>query len=240
MARKKKFSEEEETDIYNSVMNQNNIPQLKNIKLDLKFKNSTQKLFAQEIENQEIIFASGPAGTGKTFIACGKAIDLLKKQDKFKKIFIVKSVTTLKDEEIGYLKGTMEEKLEPYVYSFIHNFEKLIGKFAVKSLRDSGNIEVMPIAFVRGINFDECVVIIDEAQNLTRDHLITILTRIGTNCKMILLGDTDQIDRKFKTDSGFSWIIDKCKDIEGMTTISFNQEHIVRNPIIGKILEAIK
>lgn len=240
MARKKKFTEEEEADIYNSVMNQNNIPQLKNIKLDLKFKNSTQKLFAQEIENKEIIFASGPAGTGKTFIACAQAIDLLKKQDKFKKIFIVKSVTTLKDEEIGYLKGTMEEKLEPYVYSFIHNFEKLIGKFTVKALRDSGNIEVMPIAFVRGINFDECIVIIDEAQNLTRDHLITILTRIGTNCKMILLGDTDQIDRKFKTDSGFSWIIDKCKDIEGMSIISFTQEHIVRNPIISKILEAIK
>jgi phosphate starvation-inducible PhoH-like protein len=185
MARRKKYSEEEEKSIYNSIVNQTHNQTLKNARIDLKFKNVNQKTFADFIEKKEVVICSGPAGTGKTYIACAQALKLFKEDDRFKKIFIVKSVTTLKDEEIGYLKGTMEEKMEPFVYSFIHNFEKIVGRTIIKDMRDNGSIEIMPIAFLRGINFDDCIVLIDECQNITPDNMHTIMTRLGSNCKTV-------------------------------------------------------
>jgi phosphate starvation-inducible PhoH-like protein len=236
MGRRKKYTEEEELELYNSIVNQPN-QSLKTIRLDLKFKNQNQKLFADHIENKEVIICSGPAGTGKTYIACAQALKLLKNEDRFKKIFIVKSVTTLKDEEIGYLKGSMEEKMEPFVYSFIHNFEKIVGKFIVNSLRAEGTIQIMPIAFLRGINFDDCIVLIDECQNITPDNMHTIMTRLGSNCKMIFMGDTAQVDLKNKRNSSLQLIIDSFANVEEFGCMNFSHDDIVRNPLIKKIEE---
>jgi phosphate starvation-inducible PhoH-like protein len=236
MGRRKKYTEEEELEIFNSIVNQPN-QSLKTIKIDLKFKNQNQKLFADYIENKEVIICSGPAGTGKTYIACAQALKLLKNEDRFKKIFIVKSVTTLKDEEIGYLKGSMEEKMEPFVYSFIHNFEKIVGKFIINSLKAEGTIQIMPIAFLRGINFDDCIVLIDECQNITPDNMHTIMTRLGSNCKMIFMGDTAQIDLKNKKNSSLQLIIDSFSQLDEFGCMNFSQDDIVRNPLIKKIEE---
>lgn len=128
---------------------------------------------------------------------------------------------------------------------------KNLNSVKIKSIK---KIDVDPNEFRYSINVEEnhnyflnngilsknCVVLIDECQNLTRDHLITILTRIGTYCKMILMGDTDQIDRRTKSDSGFNWVIDRCKNIEEIGITTFTDEDIVRNPVISKILEATK
>lgn len=241
MTKKRRHSEEEENEILESIVNQQYNQTLKNVKIELKFKNKTQKSFADKIENKEITICSGLAGTGKTFVACAQALKLFKSDPRYRKIYIIKSVTTLKDEEIGYLKGTLEEKMEPFVYSFIHNFEKIIGKYNTQQLRTNGSIEIMPIAYLRGINFDNCIILIDECQNLTKDHLITIVTRIGTDAKMVLMGDTEQIDKRKKVESGFSWVMDKCKSVDEIGIVSFDDENdIVRNPIIIKFLEAIK
>ena len=237
MARKSKsLSQEEQREIFDSIMNQPN-QTLKTIKIDLKFKNQNQKLFADYIENKEVIICSGPAGTGKTFIACAQALKLLKNEDRFKKIFIVKSVTTLKDEEIGYLKGSMEEKMEPFVYSFIHNFEKIVGRSVINGLKADGTIQIMPIAYLRGINFDDCIVLIDECQNISPDNMHTIMTRLGSNCKMIFMGDAAQIDLKNKRNSSLQLIMDRFSVIEEFGCMNFSQDDIVRNPLIKKIEE---
>ena len=233
--RRKKLSEEEEQQVLESIMTAPTNGTLTKVKVELKAKNPNQKLFASYIEDKEIVICSGPAGTGKTYVACAQALKLFKNDQRYKKIYIVKSVTTLKDEEIGFLKGTLDEKMEPYIYSFIHNFEKIVGRSITKTLRDNGSIEVMPIAFLRGINFDDCIVLIDECQNITHDNMRTIMTRIGTNCKMIFLGDTGQIDLKMKKNSSLPMIMEKFSKIEEFGCIALSDDDIVRNPLIKKI-----
>jgi|688.fasta_scaffold446227_2 phosphate starvation-inducible PhoH-like protein len=236
----KRYTEEEELVILESINTQTHNHTLKNTKIELKFKNKNQKIFADYIDDKEVIICSGPAGTGKTYVACAQALKLFKTDLRYKKIYIVKSVTTLKDEEIGYLKGTMEEKMEPFVYSFIHNFEKIVGRTITKALRDNGSIEVMPIAYTRGINFDDCIVLIDECQNITKDNMHTIMTRLGSNCKMIFLGDSAQIDLKNKRNSSLSLIMDKFSKIDEFGCMTFSDEDIVRNPLIKKIEDVFK
>ncbi len=235
---KKKFSQEDADDIVNYQNSTNvHVPTLNNTKIEIKCKNENQKSFLKLIEQKEIILCSGPAGCGKTYLACLQALKSLKDDKRYKKIILVKSVTTLEGEEIGFLKGGMEEKMEPFIYSFMNNFKKIIPESLLKLMRDAGMIEVMPVAYCRGINFDNSIVIIDEAQNLTKDHIKTLMTRIGYDAKLIILGDTEQIDRKKKTESSLKWIIDKFKVLNEIGTFEFTNEDIVRNPIISKILE---
>jgi len=238
--RGRKYTEEQEVEMLEDIMKTPQNSTLKNLKVEFKFKNQTQKRFANQIEEREIVMCAGPPGTGKTYIACAQALKLFKNDPRYKKIYILKSVTTLKDEEIGFLKGTMEEKMEPFVYSFIHNFEKISSHQVISQLRETKVIEVMPIAYTRGINFDDCIVLIDECQNLTKDHLKTLVTRIGYNCKMVLLGDTGQIDRKIKSESGFAYTMRKLSNCDEVGIIDFQEEEIVRNPIIKKILEHLE
>lgn len=241
MGRKAKYTVEEQREMYEEMSNQHNNPLLKNARIDLQFKHDNQKTFAELINSKEIILCSGPAGGGKTYVASAMALKLVKDHPlKYKKIYLIKSVTTLKDEEIGFLKGTMEEKMEPFVFSFIHNLEKIVGKSIIESMRGRHEIEVMPLAYTRGISLDNAIVLIDETQNLTKDHLVTLMTRIGTNCKLILMGDTDQVDRKIKSESGMKWIISKLENIDGVGIVNFTLADVVRNPIISKILEAVK
>jgi phosphate starvation-inducible PhoH-like protein len=236
MARKRRISQEDLDDAYEFVNSGKNHPtDIRSFRIDLKFKNKNQKIFGDLIESKEVVICSGPAGTGKTYIACAQALQLMKREDRYKKIYIVKSVTTLKDEEIGFLKGTMEEKMEPFVYSFIHNFEKITNRTIVQNMRMNGLIQVMPIAYLRGINFDDCIVLIDEAQNITPDNMHTIMTRIGSNCKMIFLGDTAQVDLRNKKNSSLKLIIDRFSSLEEVGTMEFSDEDIVRNPLIKKI-----
>ena len=203
--------------------------------MDVKSKTANQKKLVNEIKSKEIVICSGLPGTGKTFISCAVALELLKNDPRYRKIVIVKSVTTLKDEEIGFLKGTMKEKMEPFMYSFMHNFEKVIGKHNVEVLRTAGMIEELPIAYMRGINIDNSITIIDEAQNISIDNIRTIMTRLGENSKMIFLGDENQIDMKKKNESSLNFIINKFKDFDEVGTVVLGEDDVVRNPLIKKI-----
>jgi phosphate starvation-inducible PhoH-like protein len=153
----------------------------------------------------------------------------------------MKSVTTLKDEEIGFLKGGLEEKMEPFVYSYMYIFEKILkNKKILHKLRENDIIKILPLAYIRGVNLDNSIVIIDEAQNLTKDHMITIMTRLGSNSKMIFLGDTDQIDRNKKQESALSWLLETFSNFEGIQTIRLTNEDVVRNPLVSKIIDHLK
>jgi phosphate starvation-inducible PhoH-like protein len=233
--RRKKLTEEEEIEAFEAINRGHSGNIFDRIKIDIKSKTPNQKKLVNEIKSKEIVICSGLPGTGKTFLSCAVALELLKNDSRYRKIVIVKSVTTLKDEEIGFLKGTMKEKMEPFMYSFMHNFEKVIGKYNVEALRNAGMIEELPIAYMRGINIDNSITIIDEAQNISIDNIRTIMTRLGENSKMIFLGDENQIDMKKKSESSLNFIINKFKDFEEVGTVVLGEDDVVRNPLIKKI-----
>jgi len=208
---------------------------LSSLKLDLKHKNENQKKLTQAIKKNDLTICSGPPGCGKTYLSCYESLLEIKHNDKINKIVLVKSVVTLKSEEIGFLKGTLEEKMEPFMFSFMKNFEKIIGAQNSEKLKQEKIIEILPIAYMRGINIDNAIIIIDETQNITIDNIRTILTRLGENSKMIFLGDTKQIDQKNKNDSALKFLIANFKNIEGVGVVEFGIDDIVRHPLIKKI-----
>ena len=213
---------------------------LNQIRVEVKPKTENQKKLVKAIKENEITIASGLPGSGKTFLSISEALKLLKSTElPYKKIILVKSVTTLKDEEIGFLKGTMEEKMEPFMDSFLDNFSKIIGETLTNKLREQGYIQIKPIAYVRGRSIDKSVIIIDEAQNVSLDNMRTLMTRIGDNSKIIILGDVKQKDIRNKKESSLEVVIDRFKGKPGFGTVELrNEEDIVRNPII-KVIEDI-
>lgn len=234
--RKKKFTKDEINDEFSSMDAFQKESATDNLKIVIKCKTPNQKKLVAELRTREIVVCTGPPGSGKTYLACAVALELLKKDPKYKKIYIVKSVTTLKDEEIGFLRGSLKEKMEPFLFSFMHNFEKIIGHDAVVHLRANNIIQEMPIAYMRGINIDNAITIIDEAQNINKDNIKTIMTRIGTDAKLIFLGDTKQIDMKNKKESSLQFILDNFSDIDEIGTVELTLDDVVRNPIV-KIIE---
>ena len=211
-------------------------------KIEVKFRTKSQEQLWSIFDRNEITLVSGPAGTGKTYLSILKSIELiLKDNSKYKKIIIIKPVVEA-DEKLGALPGTLEEKLEPYVYSYMYLFEKIIGKPKLQRMLENETIKMMALAYLRGINIDNSIVIFDEAQNCTGKQMRTLLTRIGENSKYFILGDIEQSDRfsdKNAKESGFSIAIDKLHEIDGIDTFSFKKEDIVRNKIISKILDKL-
>lgn len=237
MARKKKLSREDEDQIIDSMNEREAAKNPLNVRIDLKCKTENQQKFINAIDKKEIVIGAGFAGTGKTFLSCAKALMLLKANSKYHRIMLVKSVTGLKGEDIGFLKGTMSDKMEPYMDSFKDNFRKIVGKAAADSLEQQGIIEIQPLSFVRGRTIDNTIIIIDEAQNISFDNMKSILTRIGENSKMIIIGDTKQIDLKNKSESSLGQIMIKFAANPLFGVMQFEKSDQVRNPIINIIEE---
>lgn len=204
----------------------------------IKCLNERQLQLQTSIKEKEITITSGLAGSGKTFLTLHESLNNL--GGKYKKIVLVKSVTTLPDEDIGFLKGGMEEKMEPFMMSYRGNLKKLIGDRQTEDLFESGVVEVLPLAYIRGLSIDSSIVIIDEAQNLDMHTFKTIITRIGNNSKYIFMGDTDQIDRKDKNSSCLFQVIELFKDSDIVGTVVFEENDCVRNPIIPYLLNQLK
>jgi phosphate starvation-inducible PhoH-like protein len=200
--------------------------------------NKKQEEFVDLIINKEVVIAAGVAGSGKTFVALATALDLL--GGIYKKIILIKSVTTIPGEAIGFLPGSMEEKMDPFLMSYSWNIDKLLGKNATKSLMDKKIIEVLPIAYARGISIDDSIVIIDENQNIDTHTFKTLISRIGNNSKYIFLGDIEQIDRKNKKESCLEQVMGIFKDSNIVGTIWFTDGDCVRNPIIPEILQTLR
>lgn len=201
-------------------------------------RNQKQAEFVKLIKRNEVVIAKGTPGSGKTFVSLATALSML--GEVYKKVIIVKSVTTLPDQEIGFLRGGVDQKMEPFMMSFTWNIDKICGEGAAKALLDKGLVQVLPLAFVRGISIDNAIVIFDELQNVDMHTFKTMMTRIGTDSKYILLGDSEQIDLKKKQNSCLDPIIEMFKDSLFVGTIEFTDEDCVRNPIIPKILEILR
>jgi len=239
--RNKNLSEEDYLEIQEFVYSKNVEEDkfLTSMSVNYKCKNENQGKVRDSIRNNEITIVSGLPGTGKTFLACAEALKLIKSKPKFKKILLVKSVTQLKGEELGHLPGDIQEKFDPYMGSFVDNFEKIIGESLTYKLRELGLINIQPLAFVRGRSIDNTIIIVDEAQNISIDNMRTLMTRIGDNSKMVILGDIRQKDIRNKKDSSLEVVLDKFNNIGGFGCVELRDPNdVVRNPII-KIIEEI-
>jgi phosphate starvation-inducible PhoH-like protein len=214
---------------------------IQGIPIEIKCLNEKQKELRRAIEEKDIVISTGPAGTGRTYMSLLTSLKLIKSKPIYKRIVLVKSLQTIKGEELGFLPGNLWEKMEPYMFSFTGNLDKIFrSSFITKSFIESGIIEIFPIAYIRGVTMDNCIVIIDEAQNLSMDTFRTIITRIGNNCKMIFLGDTEQVDLKNKEGSCLSTVADLFIDQEFAASVKFGDEDSVRNPIIPELLKLLR
>jgi len=203
-----------------------------------KFLTKSQEEYWKILGDNEITLCFGPAGVGKSYIAMKRAIDLLwDENNKYEKIIIVRPAVEA-EEKLGSLPGGLEEKLDPYIYPSYYLLNKIIGKEARERLKDEGYIEIAALAYMRGWNVDNTILVFEEAQNATPAQIKLLLTRIGFNSKFFLSGDLEQSDKfKDKTKSGLYDAKKRLYNVKGIGVFEFGSEDIVRNPIIGEILQ---
>jgi phosphate starvation-inducible protein PhoH and related proteins len=203
-----------------------------------KFLTENQKEYYNILVSNQITICSGPAGVGKSYIAMKAAVDLLMEPGNgYEKIIIVRPAVEA-EEKLGSLPGNLEEKLDPYIFPSYYLLNKIIGKDAREKLKDSEIIEVFALAYMRGMNIDNSILIFEEAQNSTPNQMKLLLTRIGFNSKFFISGDLEQTDRyKDKTHSGLYDAITRFKSVDTILCHEFSQADVVRNSLITKILE---
>ena len=203
-----------------------------------KFLTEHQEEYYNILKNNQITVASGAAGVGKSYIAMKAAVDLLIDPDNsYEKIIIVRPAVEA-EEKLGSLPGNLEEKLDPYIFPSYYLLNKIIGKEAREKLKEAEIIEVFALAYMRGMNIDNSILIFEEAQNSTPNQMKLLLTRIGFNSKFFISGDLEQTDRyKDKRQSGLYDAIKRFSGIPDIGVYDFKNAKNVRNPLIGKILE---
>ena len=214
---------------------------LKDLKMlnfdEIQFKNPAQRRFYNTISKKDITFCIGPAGCGKTYLSVHKALrELGDKTNQIDGIVIVKPLVEAAGEKIGYLPGDVEEKTAPFMMSFYYNMEQIIGKQRLQILKDSNTIQVIPLAFMRGITLANKFVILDEAQNATPEQIKMFVTRIGENSKYIITGDLEQSDIK-KHSSGLEDAIKRFAGVHGIGLASFKEKDVVRHSLVKRLLK---
>jgi len=204
-----------------------------------KFLTNNQKKYYDTLIDSEITVCSGPAGVGKSYITMKAAIDLLADPETpYEKIIIVRPAVEA-EEKLGSLPGNVEEKLDPYIFPSYYLLNKIIGKESREKLKEIDVIEVFALAFMRGMNIDNSILIFEEGQNATPSQMKLLLTRIGFNSKFFISGDVEQSDKyKNKTHSGLWDAIEKFRDSDSISIFEFkDKKDIVRNPLISRILD---
>jgi phosphate starvation-inducible PhoH-like protein len=194
--------------------------------------NEEQKVAKEKILNNAITVLSGKAGSGKTLLACQVALDLL-----FKKVIqrIIITRPTVSKEEIGFLPGDLREKMEPWMQPIYANFYQLYNKEKIDEIIANGTVEIVPVAFMRGRTFLDSFVIVDEAQNCTHEQMEMITSRLGIRSKMVICGDTQQVDLKSKGESGFKFLLSAAKRVKDMDSMVLLENH--RHPVVDALLE---
>jgi phosphate starvation-inducible PhoH-like protein len=203
-----------------------------------KFLTTHQEDYYNLLRNNQITICSGPAGVGKSYIAMKAAVDLLMDPNNgYEKLVIVRPAVEA-EEKLGSLPGNLEEKLDPYIFPSYYLLNKIIGKESREKLKEGEIIEVFALAYMRGMNIDNTILIFEESQNSSPNQMKLLLTRIGFNSKFFISGDIEQTDRyRDKKQSGLYDAIHKFKGVPDVGVFEFGDEDVVRNPLITKILK---
>lgn len=197
-----------------------------------------QKRLIDEYYKNDLIFAVGPAGTGKTYTAIALAVRALKNRE-VKRLILTRPAVEA-GERLGFLPGDLKEKLDPYLQPLYDALRDMIHPKKLEGFMEEGIIQIAPLAYMRGRTLEDAFVILDEAQNTSLSQLKMFLTRMGNNAKFIVTGDVTQIDLPNKKDSGLERGIEIVRNIKGIATIYFGNEDIVRHPLVSKIVKAFE
>ena len=199
-------------------------------------RNKNQMHLLELFNTKDLVFAIGPAGTGKTYLAVAKALSEIM-QKKYRKLVITRPVVEA-GESLGFLPGDLAQKISPYLRPLYDAMESLLSFEAVTKQEEAGVIEVAPLAYMRGRSLDHCYIILDEAQNTTREQMKMFLTRIGEHSRAIVTGDVTQIDLPNKSASGLVEAVKILKEIDDIGFLEFSPGDIVRNRLVKKIIDA--
>lgn len=195
-----------------------------------------QQKLLKDFETNDLLFAIGPAGSGKTYTAIALAVRSLKNKE-IKKIILSRPAVEA-GEKLGFLPGDMKEKIDPYLQPLYDALQDMITPLKLKEYLENGTIQIAPLAFMRGRTLSDAVVILDEAQNTTTMQIKMFLTRMGLNTKMIVTGDMTQIDLPYSQKSGLKDALEVLKDVKGIAKVEFDVKDIVRHKLVQRIVEA--
>nr|MCU0729290.1 PhoH family protein [Sphingopyxis sp.] len=199
-------------------------------------RSATQTAYMKSLARDDIIFALGPAGTGKTYVAVAQAVSQLITGSVQRLILSRPAVEA--GERLGFLPGDMKDKVDPYLRPLYDALYDCLPAEQVERRIGSGEIEVAPIAFMRGRTLADAFIILDEAQNTTIPQMKMFLTRFGMNSRMVVCGDPNQVDLPMPSSSGLADAVSRLEGVEGMSVVRFTSADVVRHPIVGRIVEA--
>jgi len=195
-----------------------------------------QKVYVDAIGNYDIVFSIGPAGTGKTYLACACALQALK-EERVERIILTRPVVEA-GEKLGFLPGDLYEKINPYLHPLYDAFYSMIGPEKFQRYRKEEIIEIIPLAYMRGRTLDDAFIILDEAQNTTPDQMKMLLTRLGFDAQAVVTGDITQVDIEDKRSSGLIQVQGILNKIKGIKFIYFSQADVIRHQLVKKIITA--
>lgn len=202
----------------------------------IKSRSANQQELIDAFQKDDMVFAVGPAGTGKTYLSIALAVKALKEKTARKIILSRPAVEA--GEKLGFLPGDMKEKIDPYLQPLYDALEDMIPQVKLQDMMEKKVIQIAPLAFMRGRTLSDAVVILDEAQNTTTAQIKMFLTRMGWNTKMIITGDLTQIDLPHNTRSGLAEAMDILDNVEGISIIKMNSKDIVRHKLVTRIVNA--
>ena len=202
----------------------------------LRPKTIGQKEYVNSIRKKDIVFGIGPAGTGKTYIAVAMAVSAFKNKEVQKIILARPAVEA--GERLGFLPGDLQEKVDPYLRPLYDALYDVLGRENALRLKEKEAIEVVPLAYMRGRTLDNAFIILDEAQNTTREQMKMFLTRLGDNSKMVVTGDITQIDLPDGKKSGLEHAVSVLENVAGISVVYLSEKDVVRNPLVMRIVKA--
>jgi phosphate starvation-inducible protein PhoH and related proteins len=202
----------------------------------IKARTLNQKKLVQSVDKNDMVFAVGPAGTGKTYTAVALAVRALKNKE-VKRIVLTRPAVEA-GENLGFLPGDLKEKLDPYLMPLYDALRDMIPPEKLADMLEFGIIEIAPLAFMRGRTLDKAFVILDEAQNTTSMQMKMFLTRMGMTAKFVITGDMSQVDLPHRQRSGLSYALDVLKDVEGIGVVRLGQSDVIRHSLVKAIIEA--
>ncbi len=209
-----------------------------NAGLRVKARTANQQKLVKAVAEQDMVFAIGPAGTGKTYTAVALAVKALKER-KVRRIILTRPAVEA-GENLGFLPGDLREKLDPYLQPLYDALKEMIPATRLADHLDEGIIQIAPLAFMRGRTLDHAFVILDEAQNATLPQLKMFLTRMGRNAKFVITGDVTQVDLPDRQPSGLMPAVNMLRNIEGITVIELDEKDVIRHELVTRVLGAFR